>query len=37
MVESFPSNLIANAMGFQLGEYFELENISERAAPQIKF
>jgi LemA protein len=37
MVESFPSNLIANAMGFQLDEYFELENISERAAPQIKF
>ncbi|MCB0664309.1 MAG: LemA family protein [Saprospiraceae bacterium] len=37
MVESFPSNLIANAFAFNLGEYFEIENISERAAPQIKF
>ncbi len=37
MVESFPSNLIANAMGFQEGEYFEIENIAERAAPQVKF
>lgn len=37
MVESFPSNLIANAFSFNLGEYFEIENISERAAPQIKF
>ncbi|MCB0689542.1 MAG: LemA family protein [Saprospiraceae bacterium] len=37
MVESFPSNMIANAFGFNLGEYFEIENISERSAPQIKF
>ncbi len=37
MVESFPSNLIANAAGFDLGEFFEIENISERAAPKIKF
>ena len=37
MVESFPSNLIANAFHFNLGEYFEIENITERAAPQIKF
>ena len=36
MVESFPSNMIANAFGFNLGEYFEIENKSERSAPKIK-
>lgn len=37
MVESFPSNLIANTFGFQLGEYFEIEEASQRNNPQVKF
>jgi LemA protein len=36
-VESFPSNLIANAFKFEQAEYFELENEAERAVPQVKF
>jgi LemA protein len=36
-VESFPSNLIANAFKFSQEEYFELENEAERAVPQVKF
>ncbi|ODT83360.1 MAG: hypothetical protein ABS76_03050 [Pelagibacterium sp. SCN 64-44] len=36
-VESFPSNLIANAFKFTQEEYFELENEAERAVPQVKF
>ena len=37
MVESFPSNLIANAFGFNLGEYFEIEDVAQRQTPQVKF
>ena len=37
MVESFPSNLVANAFHFELAEYFELEDPGERAVPQVKF
>ena len=36
-VESFPSNIIANAFKFEQAEYFELENEAERAVPQVKF
>jgi LemA protein len=36
-VESFPSNIIANAFKFTQEEYFELENEAERAVPQVKF
>jgi LemA protein len=36
-VESFPSNLIANAFKFETAEYFELDNEAERAVPQVKF
>ena len=37
MVESFPSNMIANAFNFHQGEFFEIEEPAQRAAPQIKF
>lgn len=37
MVESFPSNLIANGFGFSKAEYFELENEGDRAVPTVKF
>jgi LemA protein len=36
-VESFPSNVVANAFGFQKAEYFELETAAERAVPEVKF
>ena len=34
-IEVFPSNLIANAFGFQKAEFFEIEAAVERAAPQV--
>ncbi len=37
MVESFPSNLIANAFGFDLGDFFEIEDINELNVPKVKF
>lgn len=36
-VEQFPSNLIAGQFGFIQAEYFELEDPSDRAAPQVSF
>lgn len=36
-VESFPSNLVANAFKFEMAQYFELENEADRAVPQVKF
>ena len=36
-VESFPSNLVANAFGFRQADYFELENPGDRAVPQVTF
>ena len=36
-VESFPSNVIANAFKFEKAEYFELENPADRAVPTVKF
>ncbi len=35
-IESFPSNLIANAFGFQRGVFFEVAEVSERMAPNLK-
>jgi LemA protein len=37
MVESFPSNLVANSFGFFNREYFEIENVAERELPSVKF
>ena len=36
-VESFPSNLVANAFKFIKVQYFELENEAERQVPNVKF
>ena len=36
-VESFPSNLIANAFKFIKAQYFELENEADRQVPTVKF
>jgi LemA protein len=35
LVESFPSNLIAKPFGFAPGDYFELNNATERAVPAV--
>ena len=37
LIESFPSNLIANAFGFVKSVFFELENPAEKQAPSVKF
>ena len=36
-VESFPSNLIANAFRFAKASYFEITNEADRAVPSVKF
>lgn len=36
-VESFPSNIIANAFKFVQAQYFELENLDDRNVPQVSF
>lgn len=36
-VESFPSNLIANNFNFTQADYFELENVADRAVPNVDF
>nr|WP_306263811.1 LemA family protein [Pararhizobium sp. IMCC3301] len=36
-VESFPSNLIANNFGFAQMDYFEIENATDRAVPEVSF
>ena len=33
----FPSNLVAQGFGISKEEYFELEDLTERAAPQVSF
>jgi LemA protein len=35
--ETFPTNLFANMFNFGRREQFELENITEREAPEVKF
>lgn len=37
LVESFPSNIIANMYKFEKAKFFELENIAEREVPNVKF
>jgi LemA protein len=35
-VEVIPSNLIAHLFGFTREEFFEIENVTQRAAPEVK-
>ena len=35
LVESFPSNLVANIFNFSLAEFFEIEYASQRSAPDV--
>jgi LemA protein len=37
LVESFPSNVVANAFNFEKPFFFELEDLSQREMPQVKF
>lgn len=37
LVDSFPSNLVARAFGFERVEYFELEEAGDRAVPRVSF
>ncbi|MEM0895870.1 MAG: LemA family protein [Verrucomicrobiota bacterium] len=34
-VEMFPSSIIANAGGFEKQDYFEIDSLGERSAPQV--
>ncbi len=37
LVETFPSNIVANMFKFEKASFFELDNVAERAVPNIKF
>ena len=37
LIESFPSNLVANGFAFTQAEYFEVEDAKELALPQVSF
>ena len=37
MVESFPSNLVANVFDFVQADFFEIDSIAEREVPKVSF
>ena len=37
LIESFPSNIVANLFGFAKSVFFELDNPVEKQNPQVKF
>ena len=37
LIESFPSNQVANMFNFTKSEYFEIEDERDRAVPKVKF
>jgi len=37
LVESFPTNLIANTFGFEKADFFEIEDQSVRDVPKVEF
>jgi len=37
LVESFPSNLVANSFTFVTAKFFEIENSDDRAVPKVSF
>ncbi len=37
LIETFPSNVIANSFGFTKSAFFELEDQAQKQAPQVKF
>ncbi|NIP31507.1 MAG: LemA family protein, partial [Candidatus Dadabacteria bacterium] len=36
-IETVPSNFVANMFGFSKKDYFELDSIEEKTAPQVSF
>jgi len=36
-VQSFPANIIAGMFAFRVGEYFEIEDATQREAPKVEF
>ena len=36
-IQVFPSNMVAGMFGFKAGEFFELEDVSERKVPKVDF
>jgi LemA protein len=37
LIDSFPSNLVANSFGFSKSPFFELETEAEKAVPKVSF
>ena len=37
VIQSFPSSIIARRYNFKESEFFELDNVAERAVPQVSF
>ena len=37
LIETFPSNIVANSFGFAKSAFFELEDQAEKQAPSVKF
>lgn len=37
MIEQFPSNLVANQFNFEKREFFEIEEATDRAVPEVSF
>lgn len=37
LIQSFPSNFVANMFAFQKAEFFEIEDHTDRAVPQVSF
>lgn len=37
LIESFPSNIVAGAFGFQPAEYYEVEHAADRILPTVSF
>ena len=37
LVESFPTNLVANAFSFKKADFFEIENQDDRNVPKVEF
>ena len=37
LIDTFPSNIVANIFGFMKSTFFELDNIAEREVPKVSF
>ena len=37
LIDTFPSNIVANIFGFVKSAFFELDNLEERAVPKVSF